>query len=48
MLFTLALLVGCATDEKTGRKMTFGQTLQKWDDSIVNTERRLQDKRYND
>ncbi len=48
MLFTLAVLAGCATDPNTGRKMNFAQTLQKWEDSMNNTESRLQDKRYND
>ena len=47
MLFTAALFAGCATGPD-GRKMTFWQTLQKWEDSMNNTESRLQNKRYND
>jgi hypothetical protein len=47
MLFTVALFVGCAKDEN-GRSLTFGQTLQKWEDSMQATEDRLQSKRYND
>ena len=48
VLFTVALITGCATDPATGRKMNFGQTLQKWEDSMIDTEARLQNKRYND
>lgn len=46
-LCTVALFAGCATGPD-GRKLTFGQTLQKWEDSMSATESRLQDKRYND
>lgn len=46
-LFTVALFAGCATGPD-GRKLTFGQTLQKWEDSMNSTEQRLQNKRYND
>ena len=47
MLFAVALVTGCAKDAN-GRKLTFGQTLQKWEDSMTNTEARLQNKRYAD
>lgn len=46
-LFIVTLFAGCATGPD-GRKLTFAQTLQKWEDSMNSTEQRLQDKRYND
>ena len=45
MLFIVALCAGCATDPD-GRKLGFGETLQKWEDSMTNTEARLQNKNY--
>jgi len=47
ILFAVALFAGCAKDEN-GRSLTFGQTLQKWENSMQATEDRLQSKRYND
>jgi len=41
-----ALLAGCATDEN-GNKLNMSQTLKKWEDSMQNTEDRLQSKTYN-
>ena len=45
MLFTVALFAGCAKDEY-GRSLGIGQTLQRWEESMTETEARLQNKNY--
>lgn len=41
------ILTGCATDEK-GNKLNAWQTMKSWEESMENTEDRLQSKSYND
>jgi len=45
LLILTALCAGCATDPK-GERLNAWQTMQKWDDSMGDTEARLQNKNY--
>lgn len=50
LLFTLAVLIllsGCATDSQGNRESAW-EALKRWDESMNETEARIQSKRYND
>ncbi len=49
ILFLLAVLLvaGCATDSQ-GRKESAWEAMKRWDESMTNTENRIQDKTYRD
>lgn len=46
LLAILALLAGCATDSQGNRETTW-EALKRWEDSMIETESRLQSKSYN-
>lgn len=45
IVFVVGLFSGCQTDSE-GNRETAWEALKRWDDSMVNTENRLQDKNY--
>jgi len=45
LVILTALCAGCATDPE-GKRLNAWQTMQKWDDSMSETEARLQNKNY--
>lgn len=45
LLLAALLVAGCATDSQ-GRKETAWEALKRWDESMTNTENRIQDKNY--
>jgi hypothetical protein len=47
LLLALFALSGCQTDSM-GNRETAWEALKRWDRSMIETENRLQDKRYND
>lgn len=47
LLLAVLLLAGCATDSQ-GRKESAWEAMKRWDQSMSNTENRLQDKKYHD
>jgi hypothetical protein len=47
LLLVLLALSGCQTDSM-GRRETVWEALKRWDQSLTDTENRLQGKTYND
>jgi hypothetical protein len=47
LVLAVSVLTGCQTDSQGNRESAW-EALKRWDESMTETEARLQSKRYND